>query len=113
MNRELALVVNRSYRDAMASLAEASPLDVWYHDMEMDKVFELFVTSSKKARTSVQKVIEKVLENTQERTSENITEDVDGRRQIINDPPFLVRLDETGTGEQKAWITEKDVEKLF
>ena len=113
VNRELALVVNRSYRDSMASLAEASPLEVWYHDMEIDKVFELFVTSSKKARTSVQKVIEKVLENTQERTAEKITEDVYGRRQIINDPPFLVRLDETGTGEQKGWITEKDVEKLF
>ncbi len=113
VNRELAMVVSRSYRGAMASLAGASSLEVWYHDMEIDKVFEIFDMSSLKTRRSVQKVIDKALENTQEHTAENISEKVGGRRQIRNDPPFLVRLDETVTEEQKAWITEKDVEKLF
>jgi uncharacterized protein (DUF2252 family) len=113
VNRKLALIVNRYYREAMANLAEASSLDVWYHDMEIDKVLEIFEISSRKARTSVQKVIQKAQQSTQENTMEKLTEVVDSRRQIKNDPPLLVRLNETVTEEQKAWITEKEVKKLF
>jgi uncharacterized protein (DUF2252 family) len=113
VNRKLALIVNRYYRETMANLAEASSLDVWYHDMEIDKVLEIFEISSRKARTSVQKVIQKAQQSTQENTIEKLTEVVDNGRQIKNDPPLLVRLNETVTEEQKAWITEKEVKKLF
>jgi hypothetical protein len=59
VNRKLAVVVNRNYRSAMANFARASSLDVWYQDMEIDKVLEIFEISSRKARTSVQKVIKR------------------------------------------------------
>lgn len=113
LNRKLAMIVNTYYRGAMANLSRASSLDVWYYDMDIDKVLEVFEISSLEARASVQKVIKKALESTQQRTMEKLTEIVDGSRQIRNNPPLLVRLNENVTEKQKAWITEKDVKKLF
>ena len=44
----------------------------------------------------------------------HLTEDlVDGRRRILNDPPLLVRFSAMLTEEQKAQITEQDVEKTW
>jgi uncharacterized protein (DUF2252 family) len=113
VNRKLAMVIGRYYCRALASLAEAPFLDVWYYDVEVGEVLEAFERSSRKDRKIAQKVVRKARESTQEHTMEKLTEVVGGRRRIRNDPPLLVRLSDAGTDEQKEWITEKYVEKLF
>lgn len=113
VNRKLAMAVSRYYRDAIESLSQAPFLDVWYYDVEVDEVLKVFEKSSRKDRKSVQKVVMKASESTQEHTMEKLTEVVDGRREIRNNPPILVRLNETLAKGQKAWITEQDAEKLF
>ena len=113
VNRELAMVVNRCYQKSIANFTLAPFLDVWYYDVEVAGVLEVFDRSSRKDRESVKKVVKKALYSTQEHTMEKLTEFVGGRRQIRNDPPLLVRLSETVPEEQEAWITELDAEKLF
>jgi uncharacterized protein (DUF2252 family) len=113
INRELAMIVNRSYQKAIANFALAPFLDVWYYEVAVDEVLEAFKRSSKKDKKSAQKVVKKALYSTQEHTMEKLTEFVDGRRQIRNDPPLLMRLSERVPEEQEAWITELDAEKLF
>jgi uncharacterized protein (DUF2252 family) len=88
-------------------------LDVWYYDVEVDEVLEVLDRSSRKDRESVQKVVKKTLYSTQEHTMEKLTESVVGRRRICNGPSLLVRLSEIVREEQKVWITEQHVEKLF
>ena len=113
VNRKLAMVVNRSYQEAIVNFALAPFLDVWYYDVAVDDVLEAFKRSSRKDKKSAQKVVKKALYSTQEHTMEKLTETVDGRRRIRNDPPLLVRLSERVPEEQEAWITELDAEKLF
>ena len=44
---------------------------------------------------------------------EKLTEVVDGKRQIVNDPPLLVRLSELLSDEQKGQISEGDIEEFW
>ncbi len=113
VNRKLAEDVTVFYRDAMVRLARASALDVWYFHVEVDRVLEAFERSSGKAGKSARKMVKKARTHTHEQTLEKLTEVVGGRRRIINDPPLLVRLSELLTEEQKAQITEKDVENMW
>lgn len=113
VNRKLARTVGIYYRRAMERLAQMPVLDIWYYQVEVDKVLEVFEQSSKQNGKSAQKVVKKARERTHERTMENLTEVVDGRRRIRNDPPLLVRLSEVLTEEQKAWVTEQNIEKLY
>lgn len=113
VNRKLAESVTVSYQNAMLRLARASALDVWYFHVEVDRVLEAFERSSGKAGKSARKMVKKARRRTHEQTMEKLTEVVDGRRQILNDPPLLVRLSDLLTEEQKAQMTEKDIEKMW
>ncbi len=113
VNRKLAETVTTSYQDVMVRLARASALDVWYFHVEVDRVLEAFERSSGKAGKSARKMVKKARRRTHEQTLEKLTELVNGRRRILNDPPLLVRLSELLTEEQKAQITEQDVEKMW
>lgn len=105
-NRKLARLVARVYREAMNLFAKAPVLDVWYYHIEAEKILSVFERYSKKGAKSTKKVLKKARTKTRERTLEKLTEVVNGRRQIINDPPLLVRLSDIFTDEQKAQIPE-------
>lgn len=113
VNRKLAMTVGSYYQKAMLRLAQLAFLDVWYYQVEVDKVLEVFEQASKGAGKNAQKVVKKARGTTQERTIEKLTEVVDGRRRIRNKPPLLVRLSEILPEERKAEITEEYVEKLY
>ncbi|MDQ1276133.1 MAG: hypothetical protein QG610_1708 [Euryarchaeota archaeon] len=115
VNRKLAMTVGKYYQRAMLRLAQLAFLDVWYYQVEVDKVLEVFEQASNRAGKNAQKVVKKARESTQERTIEKLTEVVDGRRQIRNKPPLLARLSESKNipEERKAKITEEFVKKLY
>ena len=112
-NRKLAKAVSKAYRWAIRHLAEMPTLDVWYYHVEADQVLEVLEQSSKKAKKSARKMVKKARRRTQVQTLEKLTEVVDGRRRILNDPPLLVRLSEMVSEEERAQITEQDIEKLW
>jgi uncharacterized protein (DUF2252 family) len=112
-NRKLAELVARAYRGFMQRFAKMTTLDVWYFHVAAEQVLDLFEEYSAKGAKSTQKMLKKARRKTHEQTLEKLTEVVDGKRQIINDPPLLVRLSEFLTAEQKAQITEEAVEKSW
>ncbi|HSR33592.1 MAG TPA: DUF2252 domain-containing protein, partial [Anaerolineae bacterium] len=113
VNRKLAVAVSKAYRWAIRHLAQMPTLDVWYYHVEADEVLEVLERSSKKAKKSARKMVTKARRRTQVQTLEKLTEVVDGRRRILNDPPLLVRLSEMVSEEERAQITEQDIEKLW
>jgi Uncharacterized protein conserved in bacteria (DUF2252) len=59
VNRELAMVVNRSHQKSIANFALSPFLDVWYYEGDVDEILEVFERSSRKDRESIQKVVKK------------------------------------------------------
>jgi uncharacterized protein (DUF2252 family) len=112
-NRKLARLVAQVYREAMNHFAKESVLDVWYYHVEAEQVLELFDKYSKKGAKSTKKMLKKARTKTREATLEKLTKVVDGRRQIINDPPLLVRLSDLLIEEQKAQIPEQQIEEAW
>jgi len=113
VNRKLAMIVGEYYRKAMERFSQTAFLDVWYYQVEVDKVLEVFEQASRKAGKNARKVVRKARESTREHTMEKLTEMVNGRRQIRNNPPLLARLSEILPEEQKSEITEQYVENLY
>jgi len=109
----LAVVVSRAYRKAMRRFAQERILDVWYYYVEAESVLDVFDRHSKQGAKSAEKMVKKAHRKTHEQTMEKLTESIDGRRQIINDPPLLVRFNELFTEEQKDQISEQDIEKMW
>jgi uncharacterized protein (DUF2252 family) len=112
-NRKLARLVARVYREAMHRFAKESVLDVWYYHVEAEQVLALFDQHSQKGAKSTKKMLRKARTKTREATLEKLTKVVDGKRQIVNDPPLLVRLEDLMTDEQKAQIPEQHVEAAW
>ena len=112
-NRKLARLVAQVYREAVNRFAKEPILDVWYYHVEAEQVLELFDQYSKKGAKSTKKMLKKASTKTREATLEKLTEVVDDRRQIINDPPLLVRLSDMLTEEQKNQIPEQHVEESW
>ncbi len=107
MNRRLAGAVGEHYGRAMRRLAQARTLDVWYFHVEAEAVEAAFGRSSKAGGKSAGKMIRKARMKTQEQTLEKLTQFVDGRRQIVSDPPLLVRLDELLSIEQQEKLLSR------
>lgn len=112
-NRKLARLVAKVYREAMSRFAKESVLDVWYFQVEAEKVLALFDKYSKKSAKSTRKMLKKARTKTREATLEKLTAIVDGRRQIINVPPLLVRVGDLLTEEQKTQIPEQHIEEAW
>jgi uncharacterized protein (DUF2252 family) len=112
-NRKLARLVARVYREAVSRFSELSILDVWYYHVEAEQVLALFERYSKKGAKSTEKMLKKARTKTPTVTLEKLTELVGGRRQFINDPPLIVRLDDLLTEDQKVQFTEEYVEKSW
>jgi uncharacterized protein (DUF2252 family) len=113
VNQQLATAVTRTYRQAMRRLAGMCTLDVWYYQVEADHVLGVLEQASKRAKKSARKMVTKARTRTQAQTLEKLTEQADGRRRFLNDPPLLVRLDEALSDEEKAQVSEQNVERMW
>ena len=111
--RRLATVVSRNYRRAMRRFLKASILDVWYYYIEADSVLEVFNKYARKSAKHAEKTFKKAEARTRERTLEKLTQVVDGKRQIVNDPPLLERLSDLSTRAQVPQVTEQVMESAW
>ena len=113
-NRKLAALVAGSYRRAMLRFAEMPILDAWYYQVDASSVVDLFAKYAGKSAKQAGKTVKKARSRTRERTLEKMTQMVDGKRQIINAPPLVVRLANLLTDEQKAAARQQgDAEKAW
>jgi uncharacterized protein (DUF2252 family) len=85
-----------SYRRRMAEFSEMGELEVWYSRVSEEEVRGLL--SDAKARKKTARKLSKSVRKERDRDSlqalSKLTRVVDGRRQIDNDPPLLVRVPE-------------------
>src|SRR5215212_9602340 len=85
-----------SYRRRMAEFSEMGELEVWYSRVSEEEVRGLL--SDAKARKKTARKLSKSVRKARDRDSlqalSKLTRVVDGRRQIDNDPPLLVRVPE-------------------
>jgi uncharacterized protein (DUF2252 family) len=89
--RSLAEAAARAYAKVVESFSQASTLEMWYYQVDAQKVQRLFDSaSSKQGRRRSKATIAKARTRTQNRTLEQLTETLDGKRRIISNPPLLV-----------------------
>jgi uncharacterized protein (DUF2252 family) len=111
--RSLATLVSQAYREAMRRFSEASVLDVWYYHVDVDSVLQVFEKYARQSARDARKTVSKAEARTSARTLEKLTRVVDGKRQIVNDPPLIERLTDLLTEEQKQRITKQDAERAW
>jgi len=111
--QELAAVAARSYRQAMQFFAEAAILDVWYYRVNAEAVIGVFDKYAKKNVKDAKQTISKADARTSLSTLEKLTERINGKRQIINNPPLIERLSDLLPEAQKEQITQQDVEGIW
>jgi uncharacterized protein (DUF2252 family) len=85
-------------------------LEQWYYHVNAEQVEQVFKErSSKKGRKSAAKMVKKAERHTHEQTLEKLTRLENGRRQIVSDPPLLVRVRDMGL---ERYLSKADLKKL-
>ena len=111
---QLAQVVAGIYRDVMRKAAGMPILDVWYSRVDADDVVSMFTKYAAGSAKQAQKTVKEARRRTSTRTLEKLTHVVNGKREIINSPPLVVRLSELMTDEEKAAARQQgDLEKAW
>ncbi len=112
--REIILAAVGRYRQAMRDFAGMTNLDVWYAHVDVDQLRAQF-DSQLKARQ--RKVMDEGLAKARTRDSmqavAKLTRIVDGRPQIISDPPLLVPIDELIPAETDRAVFEGQLRRLI
>jgi uncharacterized protein (DUF2252 family) len=99
---EAVVGLGRVYREAMRRMAAMSNLEVWYNRVEIESMVELFEEhaeiSGSKSQARIAATANKLTTKAHTKDSikalDKLTAVVDGRRQIINDPPLIVPVED-------------------
>jgi uncharacterized protein (DUF2252 family) len=110
---QLALTVCRSYRESMRRFSQASILNVWYYQVEANSVIRVFDKYARQSSKSAQKTIKKARAHTRQRTINKLTQVIDGKLQIVNDPPILERFGDVVDEEQMQQVSKLDIESAW
>jgi uncharacterized protein (DUF2252 family) len=111
--RQLAIAVCRSYRKSMQQFSQASILNVWYFEVEAKSVLKVFEKYAHQSSKSAQQTIKKARTHTRQRTLKKLTHVVDGKRQIVNDPPLLQRFADVTDEGQVEQVSKLDIERAW
>jgi uncharacterized protein (DUF2252 family) len=79
-----------SYREALASFADESNLDVWFSVLRIEDLEE---QADAKGRRQLERTAAKARSNDLQKAVSKFTEVVDGRRRFRDDPPLLHRVE--------------------
>jgi uncharacterized protein (DUF2252 family) len=82
----------REYREQMAGYADLRMRDLWYARIEIDEVIGHFPP---KYRQLVERDVAKARRKTSRRAVAKLTEVLDGKLRFVEDPPLVVRLENT------------------
>ena len=95
------------YRTAMTEFAGMHDLAVWYAHLRVQeglpRVRELL---DKKNLKEAEKIVDKARTKDSMQAFEKLTHVVDGRRQIVSDPPLIVPIEEFLEPDQAEWFAE-------
>jgi uncharacterized protein (DUF2252 family) len=106
--RKIALAAAEGYRTAMAGFAGQPFLDVWYAHLDIEPALsELRSQVKAKKLKEFEKLLAKAHTADSTKALGKLTALVDGKRQIISDPPTIVPVEEVFSGTQAAAIYEQ------
>jgi uncharacterized protein (DUF2252 family) len=97
----------------MRRFSQASILNIWYYQVEANSVLKVFDKYARQSSKSAQKTIKKARAHTRQRTLKKLTQVIDGKRQLVNDPPLLQRFSDVTDEEQKQRVNNLDVESAW
>jgi uncharacterized protein (DUF2252 family) len=103
----LATTSASAYREAMRRFAEMDNLNVWYSRLDTDQIAKL-----QKPSKEGKKTVKKARGKDSERATRKLSEMVDGRRQIVHQPPLLVPFKDFVDPSESDRVTEA-VRELF
>jgi uncharacterized protein (DUF2252 family) len=100
-----AVAVGRSYRQTTAALAGQGMLSVWYSKLELDQanrvLRETLLASPRRS------AIDRARQNDHHRSLKKLTQEVDGRLQIREDPPLIVRITDRAVLDHAAELFDE------
>ena len=97
--------VARTYRAAMRSFAALGDLDVWYSHLDAQAMLdELRSDHDTKLESELKRSIKHARANDGQRALATLTHEVDGRVQIVSEPPLLVPMAGIGNGSASALV---------
>jgi uncharacterized protein (DUF2252 family) len=92
--REATVEALHKYREMMRTFASAHTLEVWYANVDFDKLMDEYGDQlGKKARKRSEKRLKKVRSRTSLGSLDKLTEVVDGRRRIKERPHLVERIE--------------------
>jgi uncharacterized protein (DUF2252 family) len=93
--RKIVLAAAEGYRTAMRGFAQQSLLEVWYAHLDIEQTIDQFRSQIKAKRLKAgQAMLAKAHTRDSMQALGKLTTVVDGRRQIIADPPMIVPVEE-------------------
>ena len=93
--RKMVLAAVEGYRTAMREFAQQSLMAVWYAYLDIQQTIDQFRSQIKAKRFKAgQKMLAKAHTRDSMQAQDKLTTVVDGRRQIIADPPMIVPIEE-------------------
>ena len=93
--RKIVLAAAEGYRTAMRGFAQQPLLDVWYAHLDIEPAIGEFRSQVKAKRfKAAEKLLAKAHSSDSTKALSKLTTVVDGRRQIISDPPMIVPIEE-------------------
>ena len=105
--RKIALAAAEGYRTAMRGFAGQPFLDVWYAHLDIEPAFGAFRSQLKAKRfKAAEAMLAKAHTSDSTKALGKLTTVVEGRRQIISDPPMIVPIEEVFADVQADAIYE-------
>ena len=93
--RSVILTAVREYRKAMRGLAKERNLDVWYQRLDVSSLIDRWQDeATRKERKRFQRNVAKARTKDSMRAFSKLAHEVDGRLQIVSDPPLIVPIEE-------------------
>ncbi|MFZ0188754.1 MAG: DUF2252 domain-containing protein [Streptosporangiaceae bacterium] len=106
--RKVVLAVAEGYRTAMRAFAEQPLLAVWYTHLDIEPALSEFRSQLKAKRfKAAGTLLAKAHTRDSTQALGKLTTAVDGRRQIISDPPLIVPVEEVFSDVQASAIYEQ------
>jgi uncharacterized protein (DUF2252 family) len=104
---QVVRAAGRSYRKAMRRFAAMGGLELWYTRADLESLLLRPPRRlSAERHRAVARSVAKARSRTSLRAAAKLTREVDGRRQIVSDPPLIVRIEDLLPADDGRDLTE-------
>jgi len=98
--RKIVRNTAKYYRESMQTFSELGNLEVWYAHIDIENLLESdSIELKSESSRQIRKTISKAMNKNSAAAAAKLTETVDGKQQIISDPPLIVPMRELAGDE--------------